>query len=100
MHGSKVTLKLWLGERREQLNSDENEALEGGTTDDSKLSLSLTKVGAVEEIKEHRRLGTKVDNRRRSILITVSSKKASQSAGEGKTTHTNRWWTEQYLHQE
>ena len=50
--------------------------MEGRTTDDSKLSLILTKVGAVEEIKEHRRLGPKVDNRWRPILITVSSKQA------------------------
>ena len=55
---------------------NENEALEEATTDDNKLSVIWTKVEAVEEIKEHRRLETKVDNRRRPILITVSSKQA------------------------
>ncbi len=68
---------------------DENEALEGATADDNKLSVIWTKVEAIEEIKEHRRLGIKVDNRRRPILITVSSKQARDKVLE-KTKHLHQ----------
>lgn len=54
---------------------DENEALEGGTSDEVKLKKVWSKVGITEEIKEHRRLGKRDDNnRRRPILVTVASR--------------------------
>lgn len=55
---------------------DENEALDGATTDESKLNIIWRKIEANEKIKEHRRLGPKIDNRRRPVLITLNSGQA------------------------
>lgn len=53
---------------------DENEALEGTTTDEDKLNKIMRKIEAAEEIKSYRRLGTRTDNRRRAILLVVNDK--------------------------
>ncbi|KAG0713455.1 Gamma-butyrobetaine dioxygenase [Chionoecetes opilio] len=54
----------------------ENEALEGATAEEGKLQKIWASVEAGDEIKGHRRLGMKVDNKRRPILVTVDSKEA------------------------
>ena len=64
---------------------DENEALEGATTEEGKLVKIWSCVEAGDEVKGHRRLGMKVDNRRRPILVIVHSKKARDRILEKQT---------------
>ena len=53
---------------------DENEGLDGRTTDETKVSKILEKIGVDENICSHRRLGNSLGNRKRPILVTVASK--------------------------
>lgn len=53
---------------------DENETLDGGATDESKLRKIWEKVEVNEEIRSHKRLGNRVDNRKRPILLSLASK--------------------------
>lgn len=53
---------------------DENESLDGSTTDETKVSKILGKIGVDENIRSHRRLGNSVGDRKRPILVTVASK--------------------------
>lgn len=56
---------------------DEDEALEGATTERNKLNKIWTEVGSTDAVQSHRRLGTRGDNnKRRAILVTVDSKEA------------------------
>lgn len=72
---------------------DENESLDGRTTEETKVSKILEKIGVDENIHSHRRLGNPVGDRKRPILVTVASKevrdkilekaRALMEAGEG-----------------
>lgn len=57
-------------DRRERENNiivtgvpNENEALEGITSDEDKINKILEKTEAYEEVKSHHRLGTRMDNK-------------------------------------
>lgn len=56
---------------------DEDEALEGATTEQDKINKIWSEVDAREVVQSHRRLGTRGDtNRRRAILVTLDSMEA------------------------
>lgn len=56
---------------------DENEALEGATSERDKLIKIWSEAGIQDEVGTHRRLGAMgAQNRRRAILISVDSKEA------------------------
>lgn len=71
---------------------DENESLDGRTTDERKVTKILEQIGVNENIRSHRRLGNSAGDRKRPILVTVASKdvrdkilektKALKEAGE------------------
>ena len=54
---------------------DENESLDGATTEEDKLKKIWSKVGVRVEMQSHRRLGRRDDgNSRRAILVTLAGK--------------------------
>ena len=56
---------------------DDDEALEGSTTEQDKINKIWSEVDARETVQSHRRLGTRsATNRRRAILVTLDSKEA------------------------
>lgn len=56
---------------------DEDEALEGATSEQEKIDKIWSEVGVREAVQLHRRLGSRGENhRRRAILVTLDSKEA------------------------
>lgn len=56
---------------------DENESLDGATTERDKINKIWSKIGVEEEVKSYRRLGNRDEmtgNRRRAILVTFTSR--------------------------
>ena len=56
---------------------DENESLDGATTEEEKINKIWSKVGVVEEVRSHRRLGNRDDmtgNKRRALLVTLANR--------------------------
>ena len=53
---------------------DGNESLNGANTEETKLTKILEKIGVDKNIRSHRRLGNSVGDRKRPILVTLTSK--------------------------